>query len=216
VQIKLFHGFFLQMGLFFLFMFAPNLVLIFNPSLFPEYMAYGYVIGHIFLYTALIYIQLLTVSFLPNSTRLNKVTIFIGWIILLAITTVNVLTMILGQQPEYDFAKKVILYNAAPVVGISIAVYAAVSILPAVIVLIRNGIKNPAARMRSFLLGFGLLVLMTGGPIHDNARTWQLYAFADIVSTFSLIILCTGVMYRFEERLEKTPPTYAVPARYYR
>jgi hypothetical protein len=109
--------------------------------------------------------------------------------------------MIWGTQPAYDQENRVILFNAHPAVGASIGLYAAISVLPAAILMIMNGVRNPRLRIRSFLLGIGFFVVMTAGPLHDTATSWQMYLVADILSAIGFFILAAGVMYRFEERI---------------
>jgi hypothetical protein len=201
VQVRHLHSFFLMMGLFFTLMFLPNILITANPSRFPIVMAWGYAIAHIFLYIALTYVARLFVSMVPRLVSKDRAVLVVGTLAGIAIFAVNIATMPLGTLPSYNSVAKVVEYNAAPAVGAGIAVFATVSILPTAILMIVNGVRNPNARARSFLLGAGLFVMMAAGPLHDNAHTAAVYAVADVTSMFSLLLIAGGILYRFEERL---------------
>jgi hypothetical protein len=200
-QIQMLQKFFLYIGIFCFVMFLPQLALNFNPSIFPISMAWGYVVGHVFIYISFLYTLRLTCSMIPKLVNKQKIAIYTGIILTIAITIITAVTMIWGTQPSYDFEKHVILFNAHPIVGASIGLFAAISVLPASILLIRNGIRNPQLRTRSFLLGIGFFIIMTAGPLHDTATSWQFYLLADILSSVGFLVLAAGVMYRFEERI---------------
>jgi hypothetical protein len=201
VQIRYLHNFFLMLSIFFVFMFTPNLLLISHAWQFPLAMSWGYAIGHIFLYVALIDIARLFFSMVPRLVNKSRIPLFIGAFLGTALTIANIATMPFGVHSTYNAAHHVVEYNTAPAVGTSIAVFAAVTVFPTAILMIVNGVRNPNARARSFLLGAGLFVLMGAGPIHDTARTAELYAIADAISMVSILLIAGGVLYRFEERL---------------
>jgi hypothetical protein len=200
-QIKLLDRFFLLIGLFFFLVFLPNTVLALNPAAFPMAMAWGYIIGHIFLYAALIAVLELMFSMVPKLAGKQRYVILAGSLVATVITAINIKTMVFGILPQYDHSHSVILFNAHPVVGAGIAIFALAALLPTAILLIRNGLRNPASRVRSLLLGIGFILLMAAGPLHDNAKTSSMYVTADLLSMFSLLIVTAGVLYRFEERL---------------
>lgn len=200
VQLRYLHKFFLNMGLFCLIISLPAVFLVLSPDRFPIMMAWGYVISHIFFYIAVTYIARLSFSMIPKLASKDRYLMYLGLVVCVGVTVVSIVTMPFGVMPSYNEAAHLIELNAAPVVGISIAVYAAATMLPTTILMIVNGVRNPNARTRSFLLGGGLFVLMVAGPLHDTARTASLYATADLVSAFSLLLVAAGVIYRFNER----------------
>jgi hypothetical protein len=201
-QVRHLRSFFLYMGIFCLLIFLPHTLLGFAPNGFPQAMAWGYIIGHVSLYIGLIYILRLTFSMVPRLADKEKYVIAAAALVGTAITIANIKTMAFGTLPQHDSIRNITLLNTAPPVGAAIGAFALVSTVPAIVLILVNGVRNPDARLRSFLLGGGLLVLMTGGPIHDIARTWQLYMVADVVSIVGLVIVTTGVLYRLEERID--------------
>ena len=205
-QVMLLQRFFLFMGIFTVLMFIPQIILYTRPSLFPVSMAWGYVVGHVFLYIAFAYTLRLTFSMIPRLADKQVFAIVAAAVAATVITLVNAVTMIWGRLPAYDYINHVTLFNAHPFVGAGIALFAAVSVIPAAILIIMNGVRNPKLRIRSFLLGFGFILIMTAGPLHDTATTWQLYMVADIVSAIGMFVLAGGVLYRFEERFVPTSP----------
>lgn len=204
-QVRYLRTFFLYMGNFFMIMFLPHLAIKTYPDQFPLLMAWGYVVGHIFLYLALLKVAQLLFSLAPRLAPKAKIMLSLGGIVAVLLTIANFITMVNGRRPEFDYEQSVTLFNAAPVVGAGIAFFAAITVFPTAILMVINGVRNPEARTKSFLLGAGLFLLMAAGPLHDNAKTAQVYIIADVFSILSLFILTAGVAYRMEERL--TPAT---------
>lgn len=200
-QIRLLRGFFLFMGLFCVAIFLPQLTLNSNPDFFSEAMAWGYVIGHVFCYIAFTYVLRLTFSMIPRLANKQSLAITIGILANIIITAVTIFTMVYSTQPTYDAERSVTLFNVAPIVGALIGLFALVCVLPAAVLFIINGVRNQRARTRSFLLGGGLVFIMISGPMHDIATSWELYVTADILSIIGFIILTSGIVYRFDERI---------------
>ncbi|HEY4160569.1 MAG TPA: hypothetical protein VGM08_00750 [Candidatus Saccharimonadales bacterium] len=200
-QIVFLRAFYFYIAVFFLLMFLPHLWLNFDSSKFPLYMALGYTIGHVFYYISLLYLSRVLFSLVPSLASREKIAIVLSAVIGTIITVLTTATMVFGKRPAYDYAHHVTLVNANPAVGASIAIFSFIIVAPTAFLMILNGIHNPTARVRSFLLGGGLFVLLTGGPIHDTARTGTIYAAADILTITGVLIMTSGLLYRFEERL---------------
>jgi hypothetical protein len=212
--VRLMSQFFLYMAIFFAFMYLPHISLIIAPWVFAPLMAWGYVIGHFFLYIALLYIARMTFAMIPRLAGKERPLIVLWMLAAVTVTIVNTVTMVFGSQPFYDYERHLTQVNAAPVVGISIAVFATLALLPAAILFIVNAVKTSGARrLRSALLGAGFLLQMSAGPLHDVARTWQTYMVADIFTILSVIIVGAGVVYRLDQSLAPTPqPASPSPA----
>lgn len=200
-QAGLMAKYFLFMGIFCMFMFAPHVLLGYNPSAFPLAMAYGYVIGHIFCYIAFMYIIRLTFSIVPKLNNKYRGALVLAGLIAMGITALNAVTMIGGTRPEFSVEKGVTLFNAHPAVGAGIALYATLACVPFAILMIINGFTNPGARIRSFLLGGGFLISMIAGPLHDVAQNANVYMLADIITIFGVLVTATGVVYRIGEKI---------------
>lgn len=213
-QVNYLRNYFLNIGIFCVILFIPHLILTVNPASFPKTMAWGYIIGHIFFYIAALNIVRLTFSMVPRLARKEWAALAVGITAALAITIVNIQTMAYGTMPYHDFEKHVTFFNAAPAVGAGIALFATLAVLPAAILLIINGVRNPGRRLRSFLLGGGFFITMVAGPLHDVAKSWQLYMVADLVSIVGIVIITVGVLYRLEERISpaKTKTHRLAPA----
>lgn len=213
-QSLLLNRFLLQMGIFFLFMFLPHLWLELDPSQFPLYMAWGYVIGHIFMYLAFLSVGRLFISIVPRLVSKEKFFVFVGLIAIAGATVLNANTMVWGIQPAFDSENGVTLFNAHPAIGAIIGIFALMCVMPMAILMIRNGITNPSNRTRSFLLGVGLVLLMLGGPLHDVARSAMIYAIADVVTIIAQVLIASGVAYKLQERIGIARSTsYPSPAR---
>ncbi len=212
--VQLLRSFFLYMAIFFAIMWAPHLWLSLDPSKFPLYMAIGYTFGHIFLYLAFIAIARMMFLMLPRLAPKEPLIIVVGSVLIVLITIVNAATMIFGRQPSYDYAQHLTQFNASPVVGAFIGLFAALTVLPPAVLFIINAFRSHGPRrVRSFLLGIGFFVLMTAGPLHDIAWNWQAYMVADVFSILSIILVGAGVVYRPEEELSLAKqPTPAAPA----
>ena len=206
--IQLLHKFFFYMAVFFLVMWVPHLWITFDPANFSLPMAIGYTVGHIFLYLAFIAIAQMTCVIVPKLAPREHLVAIVGYVLGVFITLVNAITMIWGTQPTFDYVNSVTLFNAHPIIGASIGILAAITVLPAAILFLINAFKSHGARrVRSLLLGSGLFLLMTAGPLHDTARTGQVYLVADIFSMISIILVGIGVVYRLEQSLSLARPT---------
>jgi hypothetical protein len=201
VQSRLLQKFFFYFGLFYVFIFAPYIVLTTNPDAFPLAMAVGYVVSHVFMYIAFTYIIRLMFSMLPRVASKSKYAVGFYSVLLVVITAVNAITMIWGTRPEFDSQSNLTLFHAHPVVGAFIGLSGLLTVLPTAILMLVSSVTNPSARSRAFLLGIGFIILTAGGPLHDVAKTETMYMLADIISIAGLLVLARGVTYKVGERL---------------
>lgn len=199
--VRLFGRFFAVFGVFFLLMWLPNVLLSTNPAAFPEAMAWGYVVGHIFLYIAFLTAALMLCAIVPRLAGKERWVVVIGSIFMVYQTVINAITMIWGRQPSYNYEQSLVQYNAAPIVGAGIGVIALITIFPAGILFIMNAVRNPAQRLRSGLMGSGFLAMTIGGPMHDVATGWQMYAVADVVTIIGMLLTGLGVLYRLDQAI---------------
>lgn len=200
-QVVFLRRFFLNVGIFTFCMFLPNLWLNFEPDKFPLYMAIGYTFGHIFLFVGCTEMARLFFSMVPKLSAWDKSVLIIGILYNIIATIVTAATMIFGTQPAYDYGAHVVLFNASTATGVLIAVLMLMTVLPPAILFVRNGIRNYGNRTRSLLLGIGMIVMIVGGPLHDNAKTDMMYMAADVLTITSVILISSGVLYRYEEKL---------------
>ncbi|HEY6737075.1 MAG TPA: hypothetical protein VI322_05155 [Candidatus Saccharimonadia bacterium] len=207
--IQLFQRFFLAFGLFFLIMWLPNLTLGPNPAAFPVAQAWGYIVGHIFLYLAFITTGLMMCTIVPRLAGKERWVAGLGAVLAAAITIANTATMLFGTLPSYNYERSLVQYNAAPVVGAGIGIFAMLTLLPAGILFLANAFRNPAQRIRSALLGVGFFVMTIAGPLHDVATTWQMYSVADIATIIGMVITGIGVVYRLDQSLALNRPAPA-------
>ncbi len=211
--VRMFHKFFLFMAIFMVFMWLPNFWLALAPERFPLAMAIGYVVGHVFLYIAFSYIARMTCRIVPRLNSKEKLVTIACYILSAVITAITAMTMIWGKQPAYDYIHGVTLLNASPIVGPSIGIFALLTVIPAAILFMIHAFKSQGSRrVRSLLLGIGLFVLMTGGPLHDNATTSTMYIIADISVIAAMLVVGVGVVYRLEQSLAFSEPTRPVMA----
>lgn len=181
-----------------------------DPRQFGLAMAIGYVVGHVFCYIAFMYITRMVFALLPRLANKDRVAVALWILPIILVTLVNAKTMIWGTRPVFDSVRGLTEFNAAPIVGASIVVLSVGSILPATILFARSALsEHGVERVKPLLLTIGFLTLMVAGPLHDIARTGAVYAAGDFLSFVSVAILCTGVMYRFEHRLDGVSVTAA-------
>jgi hypothetical protein len=206
-SVRLMQNFFLFNALFFATILVPYYWLLTSPGDFPLVMAWAYVIGHVFLYLAFANVAMMVCNLIPRLNKLERFVMPVFTVVIVGITLFNAKTMIWGVRPFFDYQHNITQPRAAAAVGITIALSVLISTLPAVALFVRNGIKSHGpARLRSFILAAGFLMLIIAGPVHDLAKTGEVYALADVVTIVALITIGTGVMYRFEEKLVPAPP----------
>jgi hypothetical protein len=200
--VQLFRQFFLNLGLFLTFLWISHLWLTFDPANFPLAAAIGYVVGHVFLYIGFTSIARMTCVLIPKLASKERLITVTTLSLAAVVTVINAVTMIFGTRPSFDYINNVTLFNASPIVGASIGLYGLITMVPAIILFMMNAIKaSGTKRVRSGLLAIGLFALVLAGPLHDLARTSQVYVFADVLTIISMIIIGTGVAYRLEESL---------------
>jgi hypothetical protein len=210
--VRLLNFTFLFMAIFFTLMTIPGIWLSLDPTQFPLYMGWGYVVGHIFLYLAFISIGRMIFAMIPRLASKEWLVAVIGGTALVAVTIFNAITMIWGTLPSFNYDQHVTQFNANPIVGATIGILAALTFLPAGILFLRNAFKSQGAkRTRSFLLGIGFITMVVAGPPHDIASTWQVYMFGDILAILSTVLVAGGVIYRFGEGLSLAKPAAEAP-----
>jgi len=196
------RSFFLYMTLFTAGMSIPIYWLHVSPAAFSTAMAWGYVVGHIFLYIACIRISLMVISIVPQLAGKGRILTAVWILFTIAITVVNAKTMIWGVQPVYDTHRDITEFRAATIVGIGIVVAVLLSLLPASILFAISAAKGSLAkRTKSVLLSAGFLVIIVGGPMHDLARSAGAYAAADAIYIAGMILIAVGIAYRVESAL---------------
>lgn len=200
-QPRLLANFVLYMSIFFLFLFVPHLLLVSRPDEFPLLVATGYTIGHIFTYLGLIQLLKLHCSLVPRLQSKESMLVGIGTVFAALVTILTARTMIWGTLPEYDTQHNVTLFHANPVVGASIGLMAITMGIPPALLFLRNGLFGDSARMRSLLLGSGLLTIMLAGPLHDVAPSATVYVIADIFTVAGIVLTTAGVTYKIRERM---------------
>jgi len=194
------------MAVFGFFVTAPYLWLRLSPAAFSNAMAWGYVVGHIFLYIACLNVALLVctlVQRLANAAR----TVTILWVVfIVAITIINAKTMIWGVKPIFNTSLSITELRASPIVGAGIAIQTLVSLFPAFILFTVGAVKgNGSRRIKSVLLATGFLTIIVGGPMHDLARSADFYAMADLLTTLSILLLGAGIGYQVDTSLAVAP-----------
>ncbi len=210
--VQLLNQAFLFMAIFFIIMTLPSVWLSIDPPQFPGYMAWGYVVGHIFLYLAFISVGRMIFAMMPRLASKEWLVSVAGSVVLIAVTVFNAVTMIWGTQPTFNYVQHVTQFNANPLVGAAIGLMGSLTFLPAGILFLRNAFKTQGARRtRSLLLGVGFVMMVLAGPPHDIAGTWQVYMFGDILAILSTALVASGVIYRFNEGLSLAKQPEAAP-----
>lgn len=181
-----FQRFALYFGIFPLVLAIP--ILLFSKS---SYMlGLGYIIGHIFLYISCGYLTRIWLLIVKPS--FNSRNIFIIYLVLGLVATI--LNIYLFNYPVIN-ENGITLWNAQQPVAISIILIFASALIPAVVVFIRESIRQPKSRMRFSLIAASLIVILIGGPLHDVAKDVTMYLVADIVSITGYVLMFMGVVY---------------------
>jgi glucose-6-phosphate-specific signal transduction histidine kinase len=149
----------------------------------------GFVIGHMFLYTA--YAYLVRIWLLITRPSFDSSNIFRLYVVLgLAITILNVYYFNYPVINEHG----IVLWNTQLPVAIAIAIMSMSSLLPAAITFIRESFKQPKQRKRFLLIGLSFLAIIIGGPLHDVANTVIIYLIADIITISGFLLMFWGVV----------------------
>jgi len=201
------YQYFGYFALFNFFMAVPFLSLTFQPSSFPTFMAWGYVIANIFLLISLMHISLMTIKLLPRFADKDKLIrgIWIG--IVTIMTILNAIVIGVQHQPTYDTASRVAHYAIPTWMGATLGMISFLAYLPAIGVLVYSLIhQSREQRVRSSLLVIGFVIIMFVGPLHAVASNWRVFLFADILNMVSLAFLTSGVLFRIKPQVASVPP----------
>lgn len=211
------YRYFGYFALFNFFMAAPNLALIIHPSLFPALMAWGYVIGNVFLLISLAHISLMTVNLVPRFTDKEMLIRRLWGGLVILMTALNAVVIGIQHQPNYDSVSRVTHFVIPSWMGASLGIISFLAYLPAIVVLIFSFIRqHREQRIRSGLLVLGFVIIMIVGPLHAVASNWRIFLTADILNIVSLVFLTTGVLYRIKQQTQSAPkqstPSAAPPS----
>lgn len=196
--VRYMQKFFLYSTLFYAIMSIPYLWTN-NSVRFSEAAAWAYVVAHIFIYLGLMYISRMTFALIPRLTTYMKPLTYAWAFANILVTAVNAKTMIWGVQPTYDYKLHLTEFNASPLVGIPLGVMAVFAFMPAIILFIISAVKARGInRVKPILIAAGFIIITIAGPMHDNATSAQLYAFADIFNTIGMIIMLFGIAFHIQ------------------
>ena len=181
-----------------------------NPARFSLSAAWAYVVGHVFFYLGLMYVSRMTFVIVPRLNPYRKLLVPVWLAATAAITFVNAKTMIWGVRPTYNYKLHLTEFHTSPTVGIPLALMALAAFLPAAILFISSAWRARGLyRIKPTLLAIGCILVTTAGPLHDNARTAQMYAYADIFSIVGLIAMLLGIAFRIQVELTAVRPRRA-------
>jgi hypothetical protein len=197
------HKFFLHMMIFFAIMSIPYLWTN-NPSQFSVSAAWAYVIGHVFMYLSLMYVSRMTFSLIPRLSTYDKPLTAVWLIAITLQTAFNAKTMIWGVQPTYNYKLHLTEFRTYTGVGITLGLMAAIAFVPTIILFTMNAIRaHGIERVKPALLSVGFFLITTAGPLHDNARSAQQYALADIFTTLGMVVVLFGIAFHMHSDLAK-------------
>lgn len=203
LNLKYFMWFFIWNGIFQLLLSLPHLTLLKANTvhLFPSFMAWAYMDAHIFLYLALAYLASIPFQlYFPKLSKPAFAFVVLGGIV------VTILNILFPNTPVFDARTGITLLNASPVVGRAIPVLALIGFAPVALLFLIKGLPSPQrfVKIRSLLLGLGLITIIIGGPLHDYADTVFKAIVADVSSLSGYLIIASGVLYRREEELKES------------
>jgi len=197
------YRYFGYFAIFNLFMSLPYLVLPVQAGLFPSFMAWGYVIANVFLLMSLSHISRMTLQMLPRLERFDRLAMWLWGGLTLVMTVLNAMVIGMQYQPTFDSVTRVTHYAIPSWMGAMLGMISFLAYLPAIGAFVYGAYhQKAAARVRSLLLIFGLLIIMVVGPLHAVAANWQTFLLADVLNMVSLALLTTGVIYRFKQQGE--------------
>jgi len=207
-SIRYMHKFFLHMMIFFAIMSIPYLWTN-NPARFSVSAAWAYVVGHVFMYLSLMYVSRVTFSLMPRLSAYGK-PLTAAWLVAITLQTAfNAKTMIWGVQPTYNYKLHLTEFHTYTGVGIALGLMAAIAFVPTIILFAMHAIRaRGVERVKPILLSIGFFLITTAGPLHDNARSAQQYAAADIFTTLGMVVVLSGIAFHMYSGLaaEVRPP----------
>lgn len=172
---------------------APHIYIILGrEDLFPQAMRWGYIISHFFLVLAAAYAFVIPASlYWPKWQKLG-----IGLIIFFGI--INAIILIATPFiPEYHMEEGFTLMNgpliALPPLGLALAM----GLGTTAVVFLGKALKGEVKgilRIRSWLIGIGILLIIISGPSHNFVKTAGGTFFLDMISLTGKIVTAVGVL----------------------
>jgi len=147
-----------------------------------------YVIAHFFLFTTTAFFLRLPLKLLIP--KLEKPVFYI----VLAGAFLSTF-MILREIPAPFFANGLTNWNIGANAAKAAITFSGVTLLALVILFIITAIKAKERiyRIRSLVFALGIFVFLTGGPLHNVAKSNVQYLLADILTPIATLILLLGV-----------------------
>ena len=147
-----------------------------------------YVIAHFFLFTTTAFFLRLPLRLL--APKLEKPVFYVVLVGAFAATT-----MILREIPAPFFANGLTNWNIGANAAKAAITFSGVTLLALVILFIITAIKSKEKtyKIRSLVFALGIFVFLTGGPLHNVAKSNIQYLLADILTPIATLILLLGV-----------------------
>lgn len=171
---------------------APHIwIILGREDLFPQIMRWGYIISHMFLFPAAAFIAMIPARFYwPKYEKLLfKALLFWG--------LVNVVYLIIIPfTPEYNpggvspnNAPLSSLFLMAPILFMGFTLTALTFLYKAI-----KGEVRGILRIRTLLIGIGILMVMIGGPTHNFVTTVSGTFILDMTSLIGKLLIAAGVV----------------------
>lgn len=191
-QIQDFIYFFFLMGLFFLFLAAPGITLLPYPDSYGPAAAWGYRLAHIFLYIAIAYFVRIPLSwYKPSLKNAASIAAIVLGIIATGIALRSAIQITLLESG-------ITIWNPDPLLGFLIIAISLLGWVPAGAYFIYKAISfdERVNRIRSLLLGIGILLMVAGGPFHNITQDSLVIFIGDLILLVGTAVIALGVFYR--------------------
>jgi hypothetical protein len=147
----------------------------------------------------------LTFSVVPSMSSKAGLAVTVGILVILILTVNMARTMIWGTHPEFNQATGIIDFHTTALINLGDATFGILGAVPAGILMIISGFINARTRIRSFLIGGGIVILMITGPFVEGAKQPTPALIANSFSVIGLLVLTLGVAYRIDQKLTLAP-----------
>lgn len=171
-------------------------VLLNEMGLFYYTFNFGYIVGHAFLYVAEAYIILVPMHLYFSEKEYRKYgSGYFRFIILfgLVITVINIAN---PTNPEFDEKSGLTVFNVPSVVAGLIPVITLISVgLSGMLFIAKSVQLQGGARVKAAILGFGMILIVIGGPLHELAKNTFEYFLADFLIVVAFFVVMLGIYY---------------------
>lgn len=167
-----------------------------NKELFYYAFNFGYIVGHAFLYLSEAFVILVPMYIYFSSSDYKKIGISYSRLIIAFGFFITVMNLIYPANPVFDEKSGVTIFNIPPIIAGLIPIITIISVgFSGILFLAKSSRLQGKSRIKGFILGLGMILIVVGGPLHELAGNIFQYFLADFLIVVAFFVIFLGIYY---------------------